>query len=231
MAITSGTPFEVVLQGSLLGQACYNVWFIQASDDPSAPRLPSSEPEITEAIQQWCDNYFDYLAADVGASLSASYKLPTWKARNLFDEVSLYNGTFGSGDTPGAGSGNVSPMNTVSLYSPTKRAHQNGGHKSMGGIVEGSVVDGILVSGTVTNWEAWLANAINGPFYAGVTLVWGVRWDVVNVKTIKVPGDAFHDRYYRLPVDATEYACYVADNWIVQPNMSTRNTRKYGRGS
>jgi len=230
MALIPGTPFEVTMLGTVDGEACYNTWFLQANSNDFYPAMPTTEDDIQYCLQQWADLYRATLLELVGAEISPKYVLQNWKARNLFDPVSLYAGTFDDISPFTGASGLVSTYDTYSLYSPTRRGGQNPGHKSMGGVIEGAVTDGLLVTGTKNAWQQWCDDFLNVPEPAGLTLEYGLSWVVVNVKTIFVPGTLTHKYYYRLPENIDEYAAYVANNWVVQPGMSTRVTRKRGRG-
>ena len=122
---------------------------------------------------------------------------------------------------PGSGTGTSPspPFVTLSIRLSRSTKVTRNGYKRYAGLDEAQYTDGIFQAGTITNWQDNVANVLEAPFTFASGGLWSFTLEHVIIGRDPVTGD-----YDLARVNEISSA-------IVQPNVTTQNTRKFGRGS
>lgn len=141
-------------------------------------------------------------------------------AKNLGDPLDFTTVSLGGGVGNQAGEG-MGPNIAMVIRFPRKRVDMHHGYKRIPSCVEGNQVDGVLTGAFLPSLQA-LADRIVAPWEDAAAP--GV--DVCSYIVIKRVLDA---GVYRLPQNDGEFVYYIPDQGVAVANLSTQNTRKYGR--
>ena len=111
------------------------------------------------------------------------------------------------------------PMVAVSIRMTRATKITRNGYKRYAGLHEGQYSEGVLNAGALTPWQANVANLIGAPFGYTSGTIYSFGFEPVIIGRDTATG-----AYDLSRVNEVTGA-------VVQPNVTTQNTRKYGRGA
>lgn len=221
-----GDVYQFTMYGLIFGQAAYNVFQFQLSQQSEGASAPWSEwaPVAASAI---VTNVYD--SSDLMQITSTNYAAAQCRLENLFDPGQIYTGN-ADGQLPLAGSDPADaagPNICWGVGSLSLRRGIHAGSKRFAGVTEFYQTDGLPIPSATGRLQN-VCDALNNPItfvIGGAGPTWGLT--SVIVKRVKYDGTK-----YRLPTSQAEMGSnfYIANNWTPAAYVTTQNTRKYGRG-
>lgn len=208
--MSASQVWEVTLKGTLMGQACDNVFFYRG--------LPSADPgdaDIGQAV-------YEQLWPKMRICVSSDYTLEHIEVRNLFSGATP--SVTAVGEAGEAGGGNTlgsfeSYGFTLGCISTVTRP----GSKRFGGVPDDVVTDGVITDGGIIGHLNDLGDQIATALLD--TALGIVEWGIpVIVKRILTDG------VYHLPTEIGDLVTNLIVEGAASMLVTSQNSRKVGRG-
>lgn len=223
-----GDVLQFVVYGKINGQVWQNVAHYMI-EELSIPLNEGEFPDLVEDYVEW------YLLGPFASLSTVTPDSMTWdgvKGENLFNETELGEIAFAPGTEGTNPTDALAQFAAYSFTNPSGRRRMNPGARRVPGVMEVGVGQyGALVPSYITNLTATAASYsqdITLEFRGGLGEM-TIR--PVIVKRVKEPDPDRPGKFkYRLPQNTAERVTYRANNWSIEPFITTQNSRKTGRG-
>lgn len=216
--------FQVVLAQRFLGQTLLNVFFYQMRE---LTGVVNAATQLAQGFQALFSTDASGTAFD-SVAFSDDLLIDSISVRNLFDDSEIAGILLGGLAQGANNTVNDSPFLAYRLTQVRSRGDMRNGQKYFGGMCVSATVSGVLnatVQAALVSLETACSSVIvfdDTPDHA--------EFVPIIVKRIFVEATEDTPAHYRLPESLSELTSYDATSWVTQDNMSTRNTRKFGRG-
>jgi hypothetical protein len=206
--------YEIRVEGIFLAQTTINVVHVEVT---------GSEFDAADVMQ-----VFIYAIKSEWLAVSCpDYSVYRVYVRNLANPEDFYDyaasgwvGTGGSGQP-------YAPFAATGIRFVRRRLDMRHGYKRFGGLAEDRVENALLSSFQMAAAEN-LADALVGDWVNGTE---EHVCDFVIIKRIKYHPEGETSWAYRLPETAEEYVSYRPVAYVVNPAVTSQNSRKFGHGS
>lgn len=163
-------------------------------------------------------------------ALSNTFSIQTVRAYNLFEVTENYEGDARE-ELPITGSSATDalpPFSAMSWYQGTSRRDIRSGSRRWPGLVEAHQIGGVIQSALLSIMddvaeEMSITRSVSLPG-DGVIVLQPII--VGRVKEVDEEGKVT----YRLPATLEELKYYAANGWVSRANVTSQNSRKFGRG-
>lgn len=211
MAITLGSLIEITNVGTILGQQTMNVWQYQV--DGSAFLV-----EPVQIAEAWWNHVKATLRAIPGSDFTSMFLAVRITELNNpvgdFAEYAVPIGERGGTRSPGAAADGMPQFSAVGVRLTVGTRLTRPGQKRFAGLVEGDQANGVLAAGIVTATNTAMA-VMSAPMILGAPAA------TIVLNPIVTRRDAAGSVVEHQPVIG----------WVTNPNVTTQNSRKIGRGA
>lgn len=213
--------YQVVLSGSLRGQAIRNVFFYRDLTELAPTNSLASD------LRMAFNEAFVPIAADQGVldpMFSSEITYTSTEVTNLSNPTILDTALYSR--SPAGLADLVSPFASLGFRTARVRTDIRRGQKRFAGVTDTMFVNGELAAGVLTQVNA-IASLLEGD-RIGVNDPL-TSWRQIIIKRVKYTAPSGRTAY-RLPENQSEYLFFDARPWEANLFMTTQNTRKIARG-
>lgn len=198
--------YEIRTTGTVLGVPFTIIWHALRTSGTYA---------AADVVGAWHDTLFTTMLANMSNDVTMIQN----EIKSLGNALDFYS--YGLGPTNGGDAGDtMPPFVAYDIKFPRLRTDMHHGRKRLPGVPEGSAVNGVLSSTPLSNMQAF-ADLIVGD------------WEKVSAPGTAVANFIIIKRVldgavYRLPETNGELVYYTPQTAVVNPNLSSQVSRKYG---
>lgn len=213
--------YLLTLFGDIMGQQTVNTFtYYQVSAETSAE---TSAHVLAEAF---IDAFVQAGIGFCSGGISQEQSYTAVRVVNLFEDVSDFAEIALPTTAKGASTdAAMPPFVAYSFRTPWLGSGVRRGFKRFGGVRETVVTNGVIEPAAIADLQSEIGDALAQPLSVG-----NGDYQHVVVRRVKTLDPETGKYSYDYPTNVGELYQVEPSVWVIQPNISTQNSRKFGRG-